>query len=1474
MSPFFEIPWYHGAISPTLARNLLRAAKPVAGIPGLVELNQGGETEDALRFLVALYDEVKADLRRVLLQRTADRKFLDERVAACHEFNRVHGIDWLSNDYHTVIGLEDANGRVVIGPLGHHYCQSGGKPVAPLPSYLQGPHVTLFGPPDSAKMAINAMNAWHRRLPGEPPIVAKLLEKGASPMWGADDEDSKTPLRQNLCDAAENLSRCFDGSLHLEENGRSYELAKDHLSLPIKRFPGLAMPAPFLFWKENPIPLHLWDFALHLFRNWHNPRALVFYVPKLENEEEAAYVAKMIRAAEARIQKIHPEYKLGTVRLMIVLENPRAILRAHEIMDALYPYFAGASLGWHDYLASMARIFREEPHYRIPVKADPDIVIKYIKASHLLLADAVGSRGGIQVGGMYGILPITGKERSLHVTLKGFIRDVVTQMKRNLTGYWVAHPDFVRIGLALVEAWKLRSQGNPGPLTELVSGLLPQEFHHDLFNFIDGPDIEGLDKNDPQYVRSLIVADIKESDFIPNHHPDEIRYNVFQSLQYLTDWLSGNGCVALPTVVEGEAVRVMDDLATAERSRWEVWHEIRHGRFSLEDFLCIVHEEMNFIRRDLSNEKKIVQVKWDERTSRWYPIAQRLMLQLMTDPEPAEFATELLLPFTLDEVRNASDPWAAAVRLDADKFRLPPKVEKWNHWFEVCGCRRFADEMTRRAVVDLPFAESLVKSFSEAEIQEAASFHGDIGQSSRTLDALAAGEQAEVKTEKAVLCSLGDEYRKKFGFKFLVSAKGKTGEELLKILQARISRSRNEEITAAREALWEISRKRIHEACGLSGLEVVRKKHGIRAASLAVIHLGHVQEIALGCAQPNSKFQIASLSKTVASAYCCELFRDVNRKVEEIPGMEGVTLAHLMSHSALSMHYVKGFSGPVPPVEELIQGKHGYDPVKVIAKPGREFHYSGGGYLVLQHLVEKNTGKPAALATKEFLQAFPEITLDTSEIDGLAPGHLRFPAFAAGGYATARGMARFLQSLEDAYHSVNGAGPISHDTAVQMLHGTDRGCRDFMGCFMGLGVFVAEAGSNRLMIHQGANEGYRAIYVHCFAGPDRGKGFVIFSEGDNEAVPFVAEVAQTLIRALGIQGVGEFTHDFQSSSLPQEQIVNLGYKKLLFDAFLPDLPEEILVKGPVSAAAASNLAAGAFVLRCSNQKFARAENLVSSHEPVFDPELFGRQGKIMDSWETARHNETGQEYLELRLLRPGRVRFVELSTRFHDGNQMEWARLLGRRSSKDPWKEFLPAVKLVGHGYCRVDLNSLTEEFQEIRVEAGPDGGLTRLGLWSEPPPGFSPGFGRYSDAIPKAKKPLTIPFAGSRVVHASNEHYGPAAQVISPFPPIHMFDGLESARSRVPGHHEEVTIALEHSARIKKVELDFTFFVNNNPVEVALWGRTPTGWIDLSGGRVPVKAFAGNRKIIPVNYAGEISEIRLETWPDGGVNRIRVFSK
>jgi malate synthase len=428
--PNREIPYFCDYISDSMLESILSLCTNVEDIPGLLELgsSDGLESSGGLAFLCQLYDVVKIDLRHVLNQRTQDRAFIDQRTRACSDFNNSLGRHFLSPEYETVIGHEDAKGRTVVGPRNDFYCKRGyGETVAPIPDFLQGYHVTLFGPPDDAKLSINAMNAYHRKLPDEPEIVSTLLDSLETvPKWGADDEDSKTPLRSDLVEAGKNLSGCIDGSLYFDDvaSSRRYELLSDKLSVPIKRIPGLALPTTFLFYHGQPLPLHLYDFALHLFRHWNNCRALSFYIPKLESEEEAAYVHKFLFEAERLIQGIHPSYVIGTIKVFIVLENPRAIFRVNEIMDALYPYFAGASLGWHDYLASTARLFKEDPNYRMPVKADPNIVIKHIAASHYLLADVVGSRGGLKIGGMYGVLPVGNDlhSDSFQVTIKGFIK--------------------------------------------------------------------------------------------------------------------------------------------------------------------------------------------------------------------------------------------------------------------------------------------------------------------------------------------------------------------------------------------------------------------------------------------------------------------------------------------------------------------------------------------------------------------------------------------------------------------------------------------------------------------------------------------------------------------------------------------------------------------------------------------------------------------------------------------------------------------------------------------------------------------------------------------------------------------------------------------------------------------------------------------------------------------------------------------
>jgi len=148
---------------------------------------------------------------------------------------------------------------------------------------------------------------------------------------------------------------------------------------------------------------------------------------------------------------------------------------------------------------------------------------------------------------------------------------------------------------------------------------------------------------------------------------------------------------ALPTSIDGIPVRVMDDLATAERSRWEVWHELRHGRSVSTNSEDRARRTEFHSSRSL-DDKKIVQVKWDERTEKWYPIALRLMIKLMTDANRVEFATNCLSVTVEDSAdKDLGRQSTRSIRISF----VSTICRRFQHYFEVCGANRFARERHR-----------------------------------------------------------------------------------------------------------------------------------------------------------------------------------------------------------------------------------------------------------------------------------------------------------------------------------------------------------------------------------------------------------------------------------------------------------------------------------------------------------------------------------------------------------------------------------------------------------------------------------------------------------------------------------------------------------------------------------------------------------------------------------------------------------
>jgi allantoicase/CubicO group peptidase (beta-lactamase class C family) len=866
----------------------------------------------------------------------------------------------------------------------------------------------------------------------------------------------------------------------------------------------------------------------------------------------------------------------------------------------------------------------------------------------------------------------------------------------------------------------------------------------------------------------------------------------------------------------------------------------------------------------------------------------------------------------------------------------------------MCGNLSFATTLSQRTALNHQEVQELIFQFDKKGILEAASFHGDIGENKKTLDKMASSEQAKVFLEdektKAELIENGQIYLKKFGMKFLISAKDKSGTELLEALKERLENSETQELENARKALWDITSKRMtaHPLNHLfEKLQTALQKHHIHGAQITILNgEGNKQDLALGQATTSTWFEMASLSKTVGSAFAIEYFQKKNiplcTSVDELFEQTSsdfrlhdkrVQINHLMNHSALNMHYVNGVPAnkKMPPIREFLTGntEFHYPPIKVIHTPGEVFQYSGGGFLVLEHLIEALEKKSIFELTRPFLDqmGMKDFSFEQQSLQGIDYAHgfhdqgepvegsrKMFPAFAAGSMGTASSMATFLTHLDQAFHRIEGSLTLSHDTAIQMLFGTDKGCVRFMGSKMGLGVFIAEAGPNKFAVHQGANDGFRCIYLYCYNGPDRGKGLVALCNSDLNGVLFNAEVTQIILKELKIQGIDaeKFQMNFQIKNIPQEEIVNIGYKNLVFIAFTPNRPEAITDPGPMDPLSSYNKLVGGKILEVTNELFARAENLISDHLPKFDPELFGAQGKIMDSWETVRHNLAGVDSLIIELNSPSAFSYVLISTKYHTGNYSPVVKLEGQRINSESWEEFLPKTKLAGHAELRIKLPSRTQPFIKVKVSMYPDGGLTRLGLFDVLPDQelktFSPLESasplRYAEVVPQTTKPLFINYVpdekeiqrnasvlkkgesynlasaalGASILSATDEHYSPAVLVISPFSPINMFDGMESARSRIPHHFEEVIVKLASVTKLNRIEMDFTYFVNNNPLEADVEGLNQGKWINLVP-KTNVKAYAGNKVSFNIHSAAPIEQIRVRTYPCGGMNRLKVFA-
>jgi malate synthase len=386
--------------------------------------------------------------------------------------------------------------------------------VAPIPPDLLDRRVEITGPVE-AKMIINALNS------------------GAS-VFMADFEDSLAPTWANIVSGQENLRSVVAGRLEYRDpsTGKEYRVGPEPATLMV-RPRGWHLEEKHVLVDGRAAPASLVDFGLFFF---HNAAALLtrgtgpyFYLPKMQGHLEARlWNDVFLRAQEAL------GVPRGTIRATVLIETLPAAFEMDEILYELREHSAGLNCGRWDYIFSFIKTLRADPRAILPDRVQVTMTQPFMRAYTQLLVRTCHKRGAHAMGGMAAQIPIRNDAEASRAALDKVRQDKEREVKDGHDGTWVAHPGLVPLAREVFDA------GMKGP------------------NQLDRL------REDVQVTAADLVA-------IPRGPRTEegLRHNVRVGVQYLEAWLRGLGCVPL--------YHLMEDAATAEISRTQVWQWIRHG---------------------------------------------------------------------------------------------------------------------------------------------------------------------------------------------------------------------------------------------------------------------------------------------------------------------------------------------------------------------------------------------------------------------------------------------------------------------------------------------------------------------------------------------------------------------------------------------------------------------------------------------------------------------------------------------------------------------------------------------------------------------------------------------------------------------------------------------------------------------------------------------------------------------------------
>ncbi|UQD50914.1 malate synthase A [Bacillus methanolicus] len=455
------------------------------------------------------------------------------------------------------------------------HIRNGDWTISPLPDDLRDRRVEITGPTDR-KMIINALNSG-----------AKIFM--------ADCEDATSPTWENIVEGQINLRDAVNRTISFENpNGKKYVL-NEKTAVLLVRPRGLHLEEKHLLLDGKPISGSFFDFGMYFF---HNAKNLIargtgpyFYLPKLESHLEARLWNDVFVYSQEKLG-----IPQGTIKATVLIETILAAFEMHEILYELREHSAGLNCGRWDYIFSYLKKFRNHENVILPDRSQVTMTVPFMRSYSLLTIQTCHRRKAPAIGGMAAQIPVKNNPKANEEAFAKVRADKEREARDGHDGTWVAHPALVPVAL------------------EVFNREMPDA------NQIETKKLEELN------VSASDLLEVPEGTITENG----VRMNINVGIQYVASWLSGRGAAPIHNL--------MEDAATAEISRAQLWQWIRHPKGILDDGRKVTVEMYEQFKKE-ELEKIKQEIGAEAYANGRFEEAVELFDKLILNDEFAEFLT-------------------------------------------------------------------------------------------------------------------------------------------------------------------------------------------------------------------------------------------------------------------------------------------------------------------------------------------------------------------------------------------------------------------------------------------------------------------------------------------------------------------------------------------------------------------------------------------------------------------------------------------------------------------------------------------------------------------------------------------------------------------------------------------------------------------------------------------------------------------